>query len=54
MSIVRTEQEVNRVANWAYQGIDEGTRYPGMSYEQGLVDMLGWLTGDNDHAPDED
>lgn len=54
MDIVRAEHEVNRVANWAYMGIDEGTRYPGMSYEQGLVDMLDWLTGDSDRAPDED
>lgn len=54
MDIAKTEQEINRVANWAYTGIDEGTRYPGMSYEQGLVDMLDWLTGDCDHAPDED
>ncbi|MBD5416983.1 MAG: hypothetical protein HDR50_04850 [Desulfovibrio sp.] len=54
MNIVRSEGEIARVWNWASQGIDGGTRYPGMSYEQGLMDMLDWLTGDSDHAPDED
>lgn len=53
MNIVRTEQEINWVANWAHTAIDEGTHYAGMSYEQGLVDMLDWLTGDSDYAPDE-
>lgn len=33
MKIVRTETEIVRVENWAVEGIDEDTRYPGMSYE---------------------
>lgn len=52
MQIVRTDQEIARVENWAFAGLDEGTRYAGMSYEQGLIDMLEWLRGDNDVAPD--
>lgn len=54
MDIVRTEQEIARVENWAFAGLDEGTRYVGMTYEQGLIDMLEWLRGDTDHAPDEE
>ena len=52
MKIVRTETEIVRVENWAVEGIDEDTRYPGMSYEQGIVDTLAWLRGDSDTAPD--
>ena len=53
-TIVRTKKEIDRVLNWADEGIDGGTRYAGMSYEQGLQDMYGWLIGFTDHAPDED
>ena len=53
MKTIRTETEIARVENWAVEGIDEGTRYPGMSYEQGIVDILTWLRGDTDVAPDE-
>lgn len=54
MDVVRTEQEIARVENWAFAGLDEGTRYAGMTYEQGLIDMLEWLRGDTDYAPDEE
>lgn len=53
MEVVRGEDEIARVENWAVEGIDEGTRYPGMSYEQGIVDALAWLRGDSDTPPDE-
>ena len=54
MQVVRTETEIARVENWAVEGIDESTHYPGMSYEQGIVDVLAWLRGDNETAPDEE
>ncbi len=54
MNIARSDDEIARVENWAVEGVDEGTRYPGMSYEQGIVDVLQWLSGDSDHAPDEE
>lgn len=54
MHIVRTEEEIARVENWAVEGYDMGTRFAGMTYEQGIMDMLRWLVGDDDHAPDEE
>ena len=54
MQVVRTETEIARVENWAVEGIDENTHYPGMSYEQGIVDVLAWLRGDNETAPEEE
>lgn len=51
--VVRTEEEINHVMNWADEGNNEGTHYAGMSYEEGITDALSWLCGDNTHAPDE-
>lgn len=53
MNIVRTEDEVARVENWAVEGFDEGSHFPGMSYEEGILDTIQWLRGDIDDAPDE-
>ena len=53
-TIVRTTDEIDRVLDWAAEGIDGGTRYADMSYEQGVQDMYDWLFGFTDHAPDED
>lgn len=50
----RNKDEIERVSEWARQGVDEGTRYAGMSYEEGVLDALNWVTGEDDHAPDED
>lgn len=52
--IVRTNKQVNDVLNWAAEGEDRGTHYPGMSFEQGITAMFNWLTGTSDQRPDED
>ncbi len=52
--IVRTDEEVNRVLNWAAEGEDNGTHFKGMSYEQGIKAMYDWLIGMIDEAPDQD
>jgi len=54
METVRTEEEIARVENWAHEGLNRGSHYPGMSYEQGILNVLEWLRGDDDHAPDEE
>ena len=51
MISIRSEEEIANVENWAVDGVDEGSHYPGMSYEQGIVDTLQWLRGDTEHAP---
>lgn len=51
----RSQDEITRVCDWAQESVDGGTsRYCGMSYEQGVLDALNWVTGLEDHAPDED
>jgi hypothetical protein len=52
MKIVRSEEEIKRVEGWAEEATDNGTRYPDRSYEDGIGDLLGWLRGDMNVAPD--
>ena len=51
--VKRKQQEIDDVLNWAAGGTEEGSRYPGMSYEQGIEAMAHWLFGDTDARPDE-
>lgn len=53
-TIVRSEKEIDDVLNQAADGIEDGSIYPGMSYEQGIQDFAGWLFGDTDDAPFDD
>lgn len=52
---MRTSREINDQVNRAQDQIDEGTStVPGMSYEEGVVYALQWVTGDSDDLPMED
>lgn len=52
--IERTESAINDLMNKAMRSFDEGSTYPGMSYEQGIVDAILWLTGQSNDNPLED
>lgn len=53
MELARTEGEVcellNQVDEREWEG--EGSRFPGMSYEQGIMEALRWVIGDTDEYP---
>ena len=52
--IIRTEQQINEQLDKASQIINnDGTHYPGMSYEQGIQAMYDWLVGDTEDTPIE-
>jgi hypothetical protein len=51
---VRSREQIEELENWAVEGQGKGTRYPGMSYEDGIVDTLNWLTGVTDTGPHEE
>lgn len=53
-TIVRTDQEIDQVLNKAADGINEGSCYPGMSYEQGIQAFADWVFGDTEDAPFEE
>lgn len=40
-----TSDEVDELLNWCSNAEDEGSNYPGMTYEQGIRDALDWLAG---------
>ena len=51
----RSKEELGRVRTWAEEHIiAEESRYPGMTYEEGVRDVIAWLEGDMDEAPDEE
>lgn len=54
MRIERTEDEVWDVLNAALESEDEGSKWPGMSYEQGVRAGIEWLIGQRDSNPMED
>ena len=59
-TIQRSESEINELLNKAAEGLDIqpvrayiGSRFPGMSYEEGIVNTLSWLFGDFDNPMDD-
>ena len=50
--IERTDAAIDDILNKATEANVGGfSHYPGMTYEDGLLDMLAWLVGDEDGAP---
>jgi hypothetical protein len=52
--LARTDDEINGQLDLALDGIDNGSKWPGMSYEQGVEAALLWVTGQDDEKPMED
>jgi hypothetical protein len=49
--IKRSDAEIDRVLNWANEGEEEGSRFGGMSYEQGINAFAAWVFGDIEDDP---
>ena len=47
----RSEREVEEVHARALDGVAEGSRFPGLSYEEGVDNTIRWLTGESDEEP---
>lgn len=52
-TIVRTDAEIDEQLNIAADGMNDGSKYPGMSYEDGIQAFAYWLFGDTDDKPFE-
>jgi hypothetical protein len=52
--IVRSEHEINEVMNWVADSLENGSHFPGQTYEEGVQAMYDWLTGAIDDRPDGD
>lgn len=52
--IVRSQPEIDDQLNKISESTDAGSsKYPGMTYEEGLRDMYDWLVGHTDDKPME-
>lgn len=50
--MARTEEELDRVANELVDEIEKGgSRFRGMTYEEGADAVLQWVRGHNDDDP---
>lgn len=50
MKVVRTESEIRELVNAASEGMSQGSKFPGQSYEEGILETINWLEGDGDDA----
>lgn len=49
------EDEMNEQINFTMESVEQGTtRWPGMTYEQGVDAALRWAMGESDEPPMED
>lgn len=51
MIIIRTNEEINSVLAACNENIESGSKYSGMSYEEGIKAMYDWLIGNTDEYP---
>ncbi len=54
MILERTKEDVNNQIDLASDLINEGGKYPGMCYEDGVKNALEWAIGHVDEKPIED
>lgn len=54
VELKRTEAEINEQLDRATHGVEEGTQYSGMSYEEGVRETIQWLLGYTNDKPMED
>ena len=52
--VIRTKEEILHVLDWAVEGINNGSHFGGMSYEDGIKYTIDWLLGRSDNAPDNE
>ena len=49
--IKRSTNEIDRLYLAADEGVGEGTRFPDMNYEEGIIAALCWLFGERADHP---
>lgn len=52
--LARGDDEINKVLDNANEGMEKGSKYPGMSYEEGVEAVCMWLFGINNDHPFDD
>ncbi|MDA2916466.1 hypothetical protein MYX64_06455 [Nitrospinae bacterium AH_259_B05_G02_I21] len=49
--VTRSSSEISETIHRAYDYINQGSKFPGMSYEEGIISMWEWLTGNQKEGP---
>ena len=52
--IKRNDDDIAHLEAWAIRAMENGTQYPGMTYEDGVREALDWLFGRSDNSPADD
>ncbi len=53
--VTRTDEEIDAVVNECTELENQGgSKFPGMSYEQGVKNALDWVVGNCDESPMDD
>jgi len=52
--IERTQEEIDDVLNGCIDAENEGSKFPGMSYEEGIKYAIEWILGESDVHPLEE
>lgn len=50
----KSREEIDSCMNLAAEAIEQGSKYPGMTYEEGVRAALEWVTGDVSEHPMEE
>ena len=50
----RNDKQIDATLNKANNGIENGTKWPGMSYEAGVEAGIRWVLGEQEENPMED
>lgn len=51
---MKDKNEINDQIDKANEGVNEGSKFPGMSYEEGVVSALEWVMSNDNPAPMDD
>lgn len=51
MIVIRTTEEIDAVLAKAQNGVDDGGKYCGMLFEEGILEMFDWLVGNHNESP---
>jgi hypothetical protein len=51
--VKQSDEDIARLENESAEAENNGSKFPGMSYEQGITAALRWLQGDSDFPMDD-
>ena len=46
-----TQQQIDEVIGQCFEADLKGSTYPGMTYEQGVLAAIDWITGETEDNP---